>query len=116
VGTVHGLQISLGVPSEWQKSDPMSASLSPDLGVTVHKDEPVRIEEDNNVRSGKVDAETPGAGGEQEHEFVRIGPIVIIDGGQSIFVCRRAIDTAIVCREPLNLVRFPTMSVTHCNL
>lgn len=81
MGSIHGLQIGLRIPSVSRRRGAHS---------------PVRVKENNDVRSDQVDAQTSSPSGEQEDELFAPRRVVLVNGVDPILVSGVAVDTTVL--------------------
>lgn len=95
VGSVHRLQVGLGVPREVRQQQ---SSAQADAS-RFERDVPVAVKEDDDVGGDEIDAETSRAGREEEGELLRVGRIVLVDGRNSVLVGGPSVDAAVLCAQ-----------------
>ena len=94
VCSVHCLQIRLWIPKAYVS---MRVSWVPINNI------PVAIVQNNDVSRREVDAQTTSACSEQENELVTFRFVVLVDGGDAVFVGSSSIDTAVFLTETSDL-------------
>ena len=85
--TIHGLKIRLWIP--------------------------IAIKEHNNIGSCQIDAETTSTGCEQEEELLGAWLVVLIDCRNTVFVCRRPVDTAVLISSHDTVILQDIQYTTH---
>ena len=89
VRSIHGLQISLGVPAT-------------DVSFRYHLHRcpnslPVAVEQYDNVGSDKVDSQTACSSREQEDELFAVGRVIVVDSLNTILMRSISVDPAVLC-------------------
>jgi hypothetical protein len=103
VGSVHGLQVGLRVPSE-------RSARSLAGGLFAHS--PVRVEEHNNVGCDEVDTQTTRTSREEEDKLLAARSVVVVNGSDTVLVRRVTVNAAVLLRRHKR--RPPTQRVsTH---
>ena len=57
---------------------------------------PIRVEDDDGVGGGEIDAETSRASGEHENEDVRVGGVELVDAFLTFLVSRGAVEATMI--------------------
>ena len=65
-------------------------------GLKIHLRVPIRVEQDDNISGGQVDAQTSGSSGKHEKEFLTARSVEFRDLSMSILVRRASVQTTVL--------------------